>query len=523
LTEEHTHEVVDETPKNDEPRIGVYICDCGVNIAATVDTKAVTEHAIKLPYVVIAKNYKYMCSDPGQNLIKDDIKEHNLNRVVVASCTPRMHEPTFRAAVVEAGLNPCLFEMANIREHCSWIHKDTDSATEKAIKIVDLSVARAPLLEPLTAAEVGVTRVGLVVGGGIAGVRAARDIADRGFPVHLIEREPYLGGRTIWLSKLFPLRKCEEDCVGDCAPCFVTPELKAAVNHPNIHVHVNSEVSDVDGYVGNFNVKIKESPLYVDKTRCTLCGECTEVCPVSVKNDNDYGMSERKAIYRPSEAAVPVTYVLDDKNCGYFTGGQCAGHPLCVDACKFGAINIETKEKTVESEVGAIVVATGSDNYDASQKSELLPQNPRVMTAPEFERISSHLGPTRGELLVNGMKPERLSFHASEAGKAPATLTVQGCAACTPQRRPTRSERSFQTPRSLFITPMSEPSARGTTSSTSRCRRRTSNIGRGNWATGWRSLRTVRMWLSEPKGTMTSRPISLYWPQAWSRVQMLPR
>jgi heterodisulfide reductase subunit A len=410
LTEEHTHEVVDETPRKDEPRIGVYICDCGVNIAATVDTKAVTEHASKLPYVVIAKNYKYMCSDPGQNLIKDDIKEHNLNRVVVASCTPRMHEPTFRAAVVEAGLNPCLFEMANIREHCSWIHKEKDSATVKAIKIVELSVARAPLLEPLSAAEVGVTRVGLVVGGGIAGVRAARDIADRGFPVHLVEREPYLGGRIIWLSKLFPLRKCEEDCVGDCAPCFVTPELKEAVNNPNIHVHVDSEVSDVDGYVGNFNVKIKENPLYVDKNRCTLCGECTKVCPVSVKNDNDYGMSERKAIYRPSEAAVPVTYVLDDKNCSYFTGGQCAGHPLCVDACKFGAINIEAKERTVEAEVGAIVVATGSDNYDASQKSELLPQNPRVMTAPEFERISSHLGPTRGELLVNGSKPEKVAF-----------------------------------------------------------------------------------------------------------------
>ncbi|UCD93283.1 MAG: CoB--CoM heterodisulfide reductase iron-sulfur subunit A family protein [Methanobacteriota archaeon] len=401
---------MEETPRTDEPRVGVYICDCGVNIAATVDTEAVTEYASKLPHVVIAKNYKYMCSDPGQNLIKDDIKEHNLNRIVVASCTPRMHEPTFRAAVIEAGLNPCLFEMANIREHCSWIHKETDSATEKAKKIVELSVARAPLLEPLSAAEVGVTREALVVGGGIAGVQAARDIADRGYPVHLVERELFLGGRTIWLSKIFPLRKCEEDCVGDCAPCFITPELKSAVNHPNIHVHLNSEVFELDGYVGNFEVKIRENPLFVDRRLCTLCGECTKVCPVSVPDDNDYGMRERKAIYRPSEAAIPATYVLDGKNCGYFTGGQCSGNPLCVGACKFGAINLGTKEETVEAEVGAIVVATGSDNYDPSEKRELMHDNPRVMSAPEFERISSHLGPTSGEILVNGGKPERVAF-----------------------------------------------------------------------------------------------------------------
>ena len=393
-----------------EPRIGVYICDCGLNIAATVDTKKVTEHASQLPHVVLAKNYKYMCSDPGQSLIKDDIKEHDLNRVVVASCSPRMHEPTFRAAVAEAGMNPFLFEMANIREHCSWIHKDMEAGTEKAKRLVELSVARAALLESLDTTEVGVTQAALVIGAGVSGMRAAKDIAARGFPVYLVEREPYMGGQAAWFSKVFPLRRCEEDCVGDCPPCLLVPEFKEVLENPNIHLFLNSEVVNLDGYVGNFRATIRRRPAYVDAERCVLCGKCTDVCPVSVPNEKNLGMDERKAIYLPSAATVPQSYVLDGANCGHFTRGQCSSSPLCVQACKFDAIDLNEGEETTEVDLGAVVVATGFEHFDPSGKSELSCEHSRVITAQQFERLSSHLGPTGGEIVIDGVKPERVAF-----------------------------------------------------------------------------------------------------------------
>ncbi|MFQ5909533.1 MAG: FAD-dependent oxidoreductase [Thermoplasmata archaeon] len=393
-----------------EARIGVYICDCGLNIAATVDTQEVTEHASTLPNVVVARNYKYMCSDPGQNLIKEDIKKYDLNRVVVASCSPRMHEPTFRAAVAEFGMNPFLFEMANIREHCSWIHKDRGRATEKAKRLVELSVARAALLEPLETRDVGVTPTVLVIGAGVAGSRAARDIADRGYDVYLVEREPFMGGKAAWFSKIFPLRECEETCVGDCPHCLLFPEFKEVLQNPRIHLFLRSEVINVDGYVGNFRVTIRMRPANVDSDKCVYCSECSKVCPVSVPDENNYGMQTRKAIYLPSTGVVPRSYILDDRNCGHFTGGECARNPLCVQACKFDAIDIDAKEKEVEVDVGAIVVATGFEHFDPSGKKELSCEHPRVITAPEFERLAAHTGPTGGEIVIDGVKPERVAF-----------------------------------------------------------------------------------------------------------------
>lgn len=391
-------------------RIGVFVCHCGLNIGATVDCEAVAEHAKKLPHVVYVEHNMYTCSEPGQLQIKNGIREHDLNRVVVASCSPRMHEPTFRATVADAGLNPFLFEMANIREHCSWIHKDKEAGTEKAKRLVELSVARAALLEPLDSREVGVTNTALVIGAGVSGMRAAKDIADRGYDVHLVEREPFMGGKAAWFSKMFPLRKCEETCVGDCPHCLLVPEFEEVLDNPHITLHLNSEVTNIDGYVGNFKATIRTQPNYVDREKCTYCGECTSVCPVSVPDERNYGMQKRKAIYLPSTGIVPRSYVLDDTVCSHFVGGKCAKKPLCVKACKFGAIDLKEKERTQEVDIGTIVVATGFDNYDPTEKKELHYQHPRVITAPEFERLSAYTGPTDGKLVIDGIEPKRVAF-----------------------------------------------------------------------------------------------------------------
>ena len=251
-------------------RIGVYVCHCGINIAATVDSKAVAEYAAKLPHVVVSRDYMYMCSDPGQELIKQDILDHDVNRVVVASCSPRMHEPTFRTVVQEVGVNPYYFEMANIREQCSWVHTERDIGTQKAIELVAGTVAKAALLEPLEEREVDVTPAALVIGAGIAGLEAAMDIAEAGYRVHLVEKQPHLGGRMGQLNATFPRM---ED-----AGNLVTSEIERAMEHPNVDIMANSEVVNVDGYVGNFEATISQCPTYVDADRCTSCNRCAEVC-----------------------------------------------------------------------------------------------------------------------------------------------------------------------------------------------------------------------------------------------------
>ena len=257
-----------------ERRIGVYVCHCGTNIAPMVDVAEVAEFARSLPSVVVARDYKYMCSEPGQNLIKQDIEEQELNRVVVASCSPRMHEPTFRRACDDAGLNPYLFEMANIREHCSWVHEDSGMATEKAKALVSAAVRKVYHHEPMEMREVPVTAAVLVVGGGIAGIQAALEIADAGYQVYLVEREPSIGGHMAQLDKTFPTL--------DCAACILTPKMVSVGQHPDIKLMTCSEVADVSGYVGNFKVKIRKKPRYVDLEKCTGCGICWNMCPTTV-------------------------------------------------------------------------------------------------------------------------------------------------------------------------------------------------------------------------------------------------
>ena len=255
----------------EEPRIGVYVCHCGHNILGMVDVPAVIEDASHLPGVVVAREYQFMCSDPGQELIKQDIRELGLNRVVVASCSPLMHERTFRRTCADAGLNPYLFAMANIREHVSWVSEDRKLATEKAEQLIHGEVRRVALQEPLTPMVVEVKPTALVVGGGIAGIQAALDIADSGKKVYLVEREASIGGHMSAFDKTFPTL--------DCAACILTPKMVDVGVHPNIELLTYSEVTNVDGFVGNFKVTVRKKARCVDLEKCNSCGDCWTYCP----------------------------------------------------------------------------------------------------------------------------------------------------------------------------------------------------------------------------------------------------
>jgi len=303
--------------ENMDRKIGVYICHCGSNIAGTVDVEAVTELAQTLPGVAVARNYKYMCSDPGQDIIRQDIKDMGVNRVVVASCSPRMHERTFRRVCESVGLNRYLFEMANIREHVSWVTEDRAAATEKANALVSAAVRRVFYHEPLETKKVPVNPNTLVVGGGVAGIQAALEIADSGHKVYLVEREPSIGGHMAQLDKTFPTL--------DCSACILTPKMSDVGSHPNIKLMTYSEVADVSGYVGNFKAKVRKKARYVNEDKCTGCSECEKVCPVEVPSEFELGLTQRKAIYRPFPQAVPNVFAIDKR-----------GYPPCRAACPAG-------------------------------------------------------------------------------------------------------------------------------------------------------------------------------------------
>jgi len=388
-------------------RVGVFVCHCGINIAQNVDVEALTEYASTLDGVVVSKNYKYMCSDVGATLIKDMIKQHKLDAVVVASCSPRMHEHTFREVVSDGGINPYRLEMANIREHCSWAHSDKQQATEKAKSLIRSAVAKAKLLESLTPSKIPVTPNALVIGGGIAGIQASLDLANDGFKVYLVEQEPTIGGRMAQLDKTFPTL--------DCSSCILTPKMMEVANHSNIELLTYSEVVGLEGSIGNYKVKIKKKPRYIDIEKCTGCGDCAANCRLKNRIDSEFdmGMGKRGAAYMPFPQAVPLKYTIDAKHCLFLTRGKCGDKPACKEACLQNAINFDQKEEIIEVKVGAIVVTTGYDLLDPTSMYEYgYANSPDVITTLELERLISSSGPTKGEILrpSDKQKPKSVTF-----------------------------------------------------------------------------------------------------------------
>jgi len=384
-------------------RIGVFICHCGENIGGTVDCARVAEATRQVPGVVHSVDYKYMCSDPGQSMIKAAIKEHDLTGVVVAACSPRMHEPTFRNAVAEAGLNPYLCEMANLREHCSWVHEKGEATTEKAIDLVRVMVEKVKRNHPLEAIHVPVTKKALVLGGGIAGIQAALDIANSGHQVVLVEKSPSIGGHMSQLSETFPTL--------DCSQCILTPRMVEAARHPNITLYTYSELEKLEGFIGNFKATIRRKARQIDEKLCTGCGLCTTKCPnKKIPDEFNEGLSTRGAIYVPFPQAVPNKPVIDKLNCTFFKTGKCK---VCEKLCPTKAIRFEQEDELVTLDVGAIVLATGFKVMRTDKFPEYgYGKYKDVLDGLQFERLASASGPTLGAMRrpSDGKVPETVVF-----------------------------------------------------------------------------------------------------------------
>ena len=394
-------------------KIGVFICHCGENIGATIDCEKVAAEAAKFDGVAFATDYKYMCSDPGQSLIRKAIEEQKLDGVVVAACSPRMHEPTFRRACSEAGLNPYLCEMANLREHCSWVHEKGEPTTAKAIDIVRGLVEKVKRNKPLKPIEVPITKKALVIGGGIAGIQTALDIADAGFEVDIVEKSPTIGGHMSQLSETFPTL--------DCSQCILTPRMVEVAQHPNIKLYTYAELEHLDGFIGNFKATIRLKAKSVDEKICTGCGLCTTKCPQKrIPSEFNAGLGLRTAIYVPFPQAVPNKPVIDKKHCNYYKRGKCK---ICEKTCPTGAICFDKEDEFVTEDIGAVVVATGFNVLG----TEFFPEYgygryKDVITGLQFERLASASGPTSGEIRrpSDGTMPKKIVFIACAGSRDPA-------------------------------------------------------------------------------------------------------
>ncbi len=390
-------------------RIGVFVCHCGTNIAGTVDVAKVAEELGKVNGVVFSTHYTYMCSSAGQQMIEDKIHELNLTGVVLCSCSPRMHEKTFRSCAERAGLNAYKVEVANIREQCSWVMKEMPDATEKAIALGKAAIAKTILDTPLIEGETPMTKRALVIGGGIAGITAALDIADAGFPVDIVEKDYTVGGKMARLDKTFPTL--------DCASCIVTPKMTEVSQNSNIRILSYSEVCDVKGYIGNFEVDIKRHPRFVDETKCTGCGACIEKCPnKKVPNSFNLNLDNCKAINIPFAQAVPKVAAINADYCLHMKGlknGKDNVCGFCEKACTAGAINFNQKEEILTEKYGAIIVATGYNPISLEKFDEYAySQSPDVVSSLEFERLCNASGPTNGHLLrpSDGKEPKNIVF-----------------------------------------------------------------------------------------------------------------
>lgn len=389
-----------------EIRIGYYVCHCGANIASMIDCPAVAKYAAKLPNVVVSRDYKYMCSDPGQELIQRDIKEHNLNRIVVASCSPLLHEHTFRTAVEKGGLNPYFFHMVNIREQNSWVHSDGQKATEKAMAQTRAAVARVPHHRALEVTKVPIHPDVLVLGGGIAGIHAALTLGNAGKKVYLVEREPTIGGHMAKFDKTFPTL--------DCAACILTPKMSQVKSHPNITLWSYSEVTKLEGYVGNYQATVKRKPRYVNEDLCVGCMECIPACVFKTPKFPDefnQNLGKRKPVYIPFPQATPQVVLIDPEVCLNLKTGKCK--QTCVEACgDRQAIDFNQKETFEEVKVGNVIVATGFQTFDPRRAPHYGYGNfPNVFTSLEVERMINTSGPTNGAIVGrDGKHPETIGF-----------------------------------------------------------------------------------------------------------------
>jgi heterodisulfide reductase subunit A len=383
-------------------RIGVFVCHCGINIAGTVNVPEVVKRLKETADVVAVLDHQYCCSDPGQNLIKETIQREKLDGAVIACCSPILHENTFRKAVASVGVNPYNCEIANIREQCSWVTEDKEQATDKATKIIKTIIQKVQHDEPLTPIQTPVTRKALVVGGGVAGIQVAIDIANTGYPVILLDKKPSIGGKMAMLSETFPTL--------DCSQCILTPKMVEAKQHPNITLMTYSEIESVSGYIGNFKVKVKQKARYVDWEKCTGCDICVGKCPKKVPDEFNQGLAERKVIYKMFPQAIPNRVVIDAPNCLYLQKGACR---LCEKHCPFGAIKWDDKDEIKELEVGAIVLATGYELLDKKMLGSYgFGKIRNVVDGLQFERILSAGGPYMGEVRrpSDGKVPERIVF-----------------------------------------------------------------------------------------------------------------
>jgi len=383
-------------------KIGVFVCHCGTNIAGTVDIDKVVENIGLEPGVKYAAEYPYMCSEAGQAMVRNAIEEHGLTGVVISACSPRMHESTFRRAAQRAELNPFMLEMANIREQCSWVHKNKAEATDKACALSRAAIAKVHRNTPLFPGESPVTKRALVIGGGIAGVSCALDIAEAGFEVDIVEAGPSIGGKMAQLDKTFPTL--------DCSACILTPKMVDAASHENITIHTYSEVESVGGFVGDFTITIRKKSRSVDMGKCTGCGACYDKCPVKkIPSEFDEGLCGRTAIYTPFAQAIPNVPVIDRRNCLKFKTGKCG---LCETVCAPQAIDFEQEDELVEQKYGAVIMATGITPVSLEKFGEYSYTSPDVITSLEFERITNAAGPTKGELvrLSDNRKPRSITF-----------------------------------------------------------------------------------------------------------------
>jgi heterodisulfide reductase subunit A2 len=415
-------------------RIGVFICHCGENIRRTVDCGRVASALGEMSGVVYSTNYSYMCSDQGQALLRDVIRERQLDGVVVGACSPHLHERTFRKAAAAAGLNPYLCEMANLREQCAWIHADREQATEKAIGIARSIVEKARYNRPLSTIYIPVERRALVIGGGIAGIQAALDIADGGRDVLLVERHPSIGGHMSQLSETYPTL--------DGCQCILMPKMVEVIQHPRIQLLTFSEVESVEGYIGNFRVRIRRNARGVDEAKCNGCGECLTVCPIkNIPNEFERNLSTRTAIYVPFPQAVPGTPTIDRMNCAFYKsqGGQETVCRKCAEVCGRDAVDFDQQDSVLEEKVGAIVVATGYRLYSIGREQDMATlrgygeygygEIPDVIDGLQFERLASPSGPTGGKIRrpSDGKEPKIIVFLQCIGSRDPA----KGIAYCS--------------------------------------------------------------------------------------------